>query len=220
MTIEITEALAYSNGYSFQLNCNSPTNAPNYQRCHWQQCGWQVDNTGQLQFWINNYTVNDNNSINTPYNSKYTVTKLPSTTLPAGYVLKITLDFDKANGNLIGTMFDATDEDGQAFPSQYVGYVGLPLATNDAASGAKVTSQYLAPISTLQLTIDGFDNLEFASFTSGAGVFTFKADQKLTAQASIPSCADQTTTGENSSILYGATPSGAAKTQSQLFDLG
>jgi hypothetical protein len=41
----------------------------------------------------------------------------------------------------------------------------------------------------------------------------------VTAQPSIPSCAGQTTTGENSNILYGAIPSGADNTQSQLFDL-
>ncbi|MGD0298875.1 MAG: hypothetical protein ABSE86_17350 [Bryobacteraceae bacterium] len=219
VTITISEPLAYSNGYSFQLNCNSPTSAPNYQRCSWQQCGWQVDSTGQLQFWINNYTVNDGNSINTPYDSQYTITKLPSTSLPARYVLTITLDFDKTNGNLIGTTFGATDENGHAFPSKYVGYVGLPLETNNAPAGAKVTDQYLAPISALQLTIDGFDNLEFATFKSGAGTVSFKADQKLTAQPSIPSCANQTTTGENSNILYGAIPSGAGHAQSQLFDL-
>jgi hypothetical protein len=219
VTITITERLAYSNGYSFQLNCNSPTNAPNYQRCNWQQCGWQVDSTGQLQFWINNYTVSEGNSINTPYNKHYTIKKLRSTTLPKGYVLTITLDFDRANNNLIGTTFGATDETGHAFPSKYVGYVGLPLATNNAAANAKVTDQYLAPISALQLTIDGFDNLEFATFTSGAAVVSFKAHQKLTAQPSIPRCADQTTTGENSNILYGAIPSAADKTQSQLVAL-
>jgi hypothetical protein len=219
VTITFTQPLAYSNGYSFQLNCNSPTNAPNYQRCNWQQCGWQVDSSGDLQYWINNWTVSDGNSINTPYDSQYTITTLPSTTLPARYVLTITLDFDPHNHNLIGTTFGASDENGHPFPSKYVGYVGLPLAINNAPSGSTVTDQYLAPIAALQLTFDGFDNFEFATFTSGAGEITFKADQKLTAQPSIPSCADQTTTGENSNMLYGAIPSGADETQTQLFNL-
>ena len=219
VTITTTAPLAYSRGYSFQLNCNTPTDAANFSRCHWQQCGWQVDSSGNLQVWVNNWTTTDGYSINTPDAPAYTVTTLSSSTLPAGYTLTITLDFDH-HDNLVASTFVATDETGHTFPAKRIDYGGRPLQTNDAAPHAKVTDRYIAPICTLQMNIVGFDNQENAQFRTGAGSISYSAKQKLTAKASIPSCADQFTTLETSNMLYGAMPATSGEDQSQMFGLG
>jgi hypothetical protein len=215
VTITVTEPISCVSGWSFQLNCNTPMSAPNFQRCAWQQCGWEVNSTGLLQYWVNNYTLSKGDSILTP---NYYATQLSSATLPKGYVLRIKLLFDKTSNNLIGTYFSATDENGTTFPRNNTN--PNPVMYVDQPS---ITDEYLAPISTLSFAIVAYSDGGFATFTSGAGVITFKADQELTAKPSLPTCANpwhsDQTTQERGNMLYGAIPSAADRTQSQLFGL-
>jgi len=212
VTIDVTEDLNCPQGFSFQLNANSPTSAKNYSRCSWQQCGFQLDSHGNLTSWVNNwindkkYTIDTIGQTNAAGQEENLLKQWSKPTIPAGCTLTIALQYDH-DLTVTSAVFTVDLPDGGGTPNNKIDY-----ASNLAISPERglVATDYLAPISVLQLVIVGFDNKADADFKSGAGTITVSAADPLIAGDSRPSCANDIATLEQSNILYGvlsATPS-------------
>lgn len=214
VTIVVTEPITCKLGFTIQLNANSPLNFKNYQFCSWQQCGFQVDPSGQLTCWVNNYTPSNGPSINTPDEDPFILGQLGAPSIPKGYKLVIALEYD-GDLNVTASNFTVLDDQGNPTSSNdpyKIIYIGQPLQVNNAAPGALVTSEYLGPNAAFQINIVGVEpdpgqpNGSNANFTSGRGTITYTASNPLTASSGIPLCANSTTTGERSNMLYGVLP--------------
>jgi hypothetical protein len=117
---------------------------------------------------------------------------LPSAnTIPVGYTLTIALQNDSL-GNVTGANFSVTDNSGNTFP--------LALS---------VDQDVQFPIVAFELNIVGYDNGQDTTFSSGAGLITYQAQNALCVEGELPdicsnSAASGTGTAENSNITYGA----------------
>jgi hypothetical protein len=207
VSIGITQDLDCPQGFSIQLNANSPTNAKNYSRCNWQQCGLQVDSQGNLSSWVNNSTLNDGAASNTPAGSPnpYDLYKWPTAKIPAGSILTITLQYDH-DLSVTSAAFCVIPANGEPRTNQ-IDYEKV-LSSGFPQPGFS-PADYVAPICAIQLVVVGFISGEDADFKSGAGTITVGAEDPLIAGDSRPSCSDVTFTVEQSNIVYGvvsATP--------------
>jgi hypothetical protein len=214
VTIAITEDLEAANGYSFQLNANTPIAAKNYSRCNWQQCGFQVDGLGNLSSWVNNWTPQGFAS-ETPTGqpNPYDLHKWSTPTIPANSLLKISLQYN-TDQSVTEAKFELTLPNGET-KSNHIQYDKVLLSPYPKAGEAP--SDYLAPICAVQLVIVGFDNKETANFTKGAGTITFSAANPLIPGDTRPACSGLTSTAENSNLLYGALSATPSTTLTQAF---
>jgi hypothetical protein len=212
VTINVTEDIVWQSasgsteGFSFQLNAYSPTAALSA----WQQyvislLGTQDSPGTELYGAINNYPLSGNYLIL----ENYPLISLPSVTLPAGYVLQISLGNDN-NGNVVSATYVVIDNLGNTQAN----------ITQDLLSISGVTSADLAPIIAFELNLVGPDGGESAVLSSGAGTITYEAASALTVLSQEPPCAESNYyTGETANSFYGTLPAVPSTTFTQSFEV-
>jgi hypothetical protein len=191
--IFLTEDLHSSNGFSFQLNCYSPS--PQADNCAWQQYGFVVtDQT--LSAFVNNWPVHwqkDGHLIL----EWIPLEDLSANRLPAGYELKVKLDHD-VKGRVTGVNWTVVNEHG---------HVKANLTRTLLSFGAPhFTAADLAPINAFELNLVGPDDSKHATLTSGQGVIEFTAKNKLTCQNSEPAGDLGVGTAETANSFYSKMP--------------
>ena len=204
VTIEVTEDMVWqsasgpTDGFGFQLNAYSPQ----ADLCAWQQYVLFLSGA-ELVGGIDNWPVTGNNLINDFFN----LAPLPSVTLPAGYVLQISLGNDD-NGNVVSATYVVTDNLGNTQAN----------ITQDLLSLGGVTSADLAPITAFELNVVGPINSESAVLSSGAGTITYAATSALTALSQEPPCTETGyITAETANSFYSALPAAPSTLFNQSF---
>jgi hypothetical protein len=194
--IMITEDLASSNGFGFQLNAYSTD--PKGDSCAWQQYSFVITGntiSGVINNWPVDWYVNGN------YVDLIlewiTLQSLSSNKLAAGYVLTVTLEND-SKGNVTGCTFNVVDNNGVTQANVTKTLLGFN------ASG--FTSADLAPINGYELNLVGPDGGAGATLTSGQGIFHFGATNHLTCLNAEPSGDLGVGTAETANSLYSPLP--------------
>ena len=141
---------------------------------------------------------------------------MPSSKIPAGYKLKISLQ-NATNGNVTGATYHVTDDQGNTVANRTL--------TLQSISG--VSSADLAPIIAFELNLVGPINGESAVLTSGAGTIVYEAGksekgykvgERLTAMTQEPPCAESGyVTAETANSYYGVLPPSPSYTFTQSF---
>ncbi|HTU44951.1 MAG TPA: hypothetical protein VMF91_07810 [Bryobacteraceae bacterium] len=202
VTINITQDIvcqstsASSQGFSLQLNAYSPKN----EKSAWQQYVFTLDGS-ELSATIENWPVNGDNL----FNDNYNLFSIPSKKLPSGYKLSIALQNDN-KGNITGATYTVIDATGKTLAN-----VTKSITSHGADN--------LAPIIGCEMNLVGPYNGEYSLLSSGAGTFTYKADQPLTPVATIPACAESLyITLETANTLYAPIPGAPSTTLTQNFN--
>jgi hypothetical protein len=193
VTIEVTEDIVWQSasgsteGFGFQLNAYSPSGG----QCAYQQYVIYLNGT-EVMGGIDNWPVSGNNIIN----DFFPLASLPAVTLPAGYVLQISLQNDN-DGNVVAATYDVIDNQGNV----------LANVTQDLLSLGNVTSADLAPITAFELDFVGPVNGESAVLSSGSGWFGYNATSPLTVLNQEPSCVETgAVTAETTNSSYSWMP--------------
>jgi hypothetical protein len=218
VTIDVTQDIVSSNGFSFQLNTYSPAGA----NCIWQQYGIMLDMTrtppelrGFVETWPWASYATSANIPGDLINDFFDLLPMPSGKLPAGWQLTISLEED-ANGNIIGAMFVVVDNFGVTQANQMV--VLQTLDIDGVSPPEPVTPAVLAPIVAFELNLVGMDNSATAQLTSGAGTITYTASSALTPLSQLPTCtAYGGGTAETSNSFHGMLPPSPSNTITQPF---
>jgi hypothetical protein len=224
VTIVVTKAIVWAStgpstppgapfappGFSFQLNCYSPTQkSPNLLYPAWQQ---YIINlwSGQLLGAINTW-----HTFSTPVifpGGEYTTPLgpiLPSNTIPADYTLTITLGNDSSgNVNTVTWVVNGTS------------YTTSPATIPGLLATKGLSATDVAPIVAFTLDLIGPVNGESAVLTSGAGTITYSATSPLTVTNAEPTqCVEQLTgfTLETATTSYGVLPANPGNPFSQTF---
>jgi hypothetical protein len=166
--IDVTEDIVWASGststqgFSFQLNCYSPTRSS----CAFQQyvIGFNGNN---LTYDVDNWPKNGNSLINL---GSPTLLSLPNPVLPAGYQLKIGLICDNQTGNITAANYTIQDSDRNI----------LANTTQFLLEISNTTEADLAPIVAFELNLVGFDNGEVVYLSSGAGIITYWVPYRMT----------------------------------------
>ena len=192
----------------------------NYSRCAAQQCGFQLDSSGNLTAWVNNWinanvdiidTLGDQTASGGIANLLY---KWSTPKIPAGTSMTITLQY-VGNSWVKSSEFAVVLPNGVK-PSPVTIDYSSNLLSGFPAKGF-TANDYLGPICVLQMVIVGFDNKADAKFNSGAGTINVSAGVPLVAGSARPSCSNNLATLEQSNILYGPLSSNPRASQTQTF---
>jgi hypothetical protein len=211
VTINVTEDIVSESasgpviGFGFQLNAYSPPNETSAFQQYLIALWSTPSGGGELVAGVDNWPVSGANIINDfPY-----LTPLPSTTLPAGYQLTISLENDQ-NGKVTGATYVVIDNSGNTLAN-------LPL---NLLSIAGVTPDFLAPIVAFELNFVGSINGESAVLSSGAGTITYTASSLLTVLNQEPACTESGYfTAETANSFYSELPSISSNTFTQSFNV-
>ena len=197
VTIEVTEDIVWQSasgpvgGFGFQLNAYSSPG----DLCALQQYLIYLGGT-DLFGGIDNWPVNGTNIIN----DFFGLASLPAVTLPAGYVLQISLQNDN-DGNVTGATYTVFDNQGNV----------LANVTQDLLALDGVTSADLAPITAFELDFVGPINGESAVLSSGAGWFAYESASPLTVLSQEPPCVESSAvTAETTNSSYSWMPAAVA----------
>jgi hypothetical protein len=121
--------------------------------------------------------------------------------IPAGYSIVIALQND-SEGRVTGANWNVLDSSGAS--------VGSVIYALSDTEGGGVPPGDLSPVASFQVTFGGALDAAYATFSSGAGVIIYEADQAMTVDW-WPACIGYTGgTAESSNIAYSvleATPS-------------
>ncbi len=185
-------------GFTFQLNCYSPKN----ETSAWQQ--YVIGLYGsEIRCQINNwqslttFLINQSNHL----------ASLPTSKIPAGYQLRITLQND-SSGNITAATFSAADNQGS----------DLGNSSTVLSSLSGVTSVDLSPIIAFEVNLVGPGNSESAVLSTGAGSILYEASSILSVLSATPSCAEVGyITAETANSFYGAMTAGPSNFFSQSF---
>jgi hypothetical protein len=209
VTIYFTEDLVWESssqpnhpGFSIQLNAETNSSQP----LDWLQFVVHMGNDQGLWPWINIFKPGKGGpgdpttlwiqSVANP------VAEMPqSARIPAGYSIVIALQND--SGRVTGATWSVLDSSGTPVVS------GSPPLTNpvsyplsNAAPGGGVPPADLSQIASFQVIFGGALDGAYATFSSGAGVIIYEADQAMTVDW-WPSCIGYTGgTGESSNVGY------------------
>jgi hypothetical protein len=193
VTIEVTENIVWQSasgtteGFGFQLNAYSPPGS----LCAYQQYFIYLGDT-LLKAGINNF---DSDAKLLVYDV-FVLTSLPDVTLPAGYVLQISLQND-SDGNVVAATYGVFDNQGNV----------LANVTQDVLSVSGTTPADLAPITAFELDFVGPINAENAVLSSGAGWFAYESASPLTVLSQEPPCIDSPLgTEETANSSYSSMP--------------
>jgi hypothetical protein len=154
------------NGFSIQLNCESPPSPDSSGIPTWQQFVFDnspndVNIVGLINFW----GLNGSAGWTELYATETTGWVLPAAnTIKGGSVLTITPVFNSSD-EITSCNFTFTNPTGKSSTQTTV-----------------FTGQKLAPITSATLNIGGYGFGDNATFTSGQGTITYSAAQPLTAQ--------------------------------------
>lgn len=168
-------------GFGFQLNCYSVDLSG--VLANWQQyLIYVAPGTSQFVAMIDNWGGSLAEPGNQPFqiiNVQTPLASLPSNDLiPAGYQLKIALNYD-SNDNVTGATYTVTDDTG-AVQGLTISIVGQSLVSPPALPGVIATTADLAPIVSFTFDIGGFLNGQVANLTSGQGTVTYSSSNLLT----------------------------------------
>jgi hypothetical protein len=192
VTITATEDIVWQSasgpteGFGFQLNAYSPTG--------------DLDGYQQYLIWLGGPELIGqacNFGPNGPlFNHYFNLTSLPTVTLPAGYVLQISLQNDN-DGNITGATYDVFDNQGNVLANTPVELLSIE----------GVTSADLAPIIAFELDFVGPTNGESAVLSSGAGWIAYQASSPLTVLSQEPPCINSpVVTEETTNSSYSPMP--------------
>jgi hypothetical protein len=196
VTINLTQDLVCTNGFSFQLNALSPVN----ETTSAQQYAL-VFSGNEISAVVNNWSGR-----NRIIPDSIMLVSLSGSRIPAGYQLIISLQND-ARGNITGATYVVTDDRRNTL-KRYP----LDLET----FGAKATE--LAPINAFQLNLVGPGNSESVVLASGSGSIVYQASNALTVVNSWP-CGVVGGTLENANSAYGMLSPGPSSRFSQPFGI-
>ena len=214
VTIYFTEDLVWEKvtgggnaAFSIQLNAETEKSQP----LDWLQFIWFMNDDQKLvpdvQIWGPPAAQTDIwGRISPPWNSIATMPQ--AARIPAGYSLKIELQSDSQSKVVTGATWNVRDSSGNQ--------VGSPAS--HTLSGVK--SSDLSPVASFQLTFGSNGGGGGATFSSGAGVIIYEADQAMTVDSSWPSCIGyQDGTAEGSNIGYGPMSAAPSKLLVQAFGI-
>jgi len=214
VTIYFTEDLVWEKvtgggnaAFSIQLNAETEKSQP----LDWLQFIWFMNDDQKLvpdvQIWGPPAAQTDIwGRISPPWNSIATMPQ--AARIPAGYSLKIELQSDSQSKVVTGATWTVRDSSGNQ--------VGSPAS--HTLSGVK--SSDLSPVASFQLTFGSNGGGGGATFSSGAGVIIYEADQAMTVDSSWPSCIGyQDGTAEGSNIGYGPMSAAPSKLLVQAFGI-
>ena len=192
VSIQVSEAMAASNGFGFQLNAYSPKGGV----CAYQQYCIVLTPQGQLEVNVDNWPVSGNNLLN-----DWALLATPGT-VKAGDALSMSLTTD-ASGNVTACTY---------------GYNSASL-TIQLSTIANFQPSYLAPIVAFELDLVGPFNGESTVLSTGAGTITYASSSDMTPLTTEPSACTETTavTAETANSQYGALPTAPAKAFTQSF---
>ena len=201
VTIDVTQDIKGTNGFGFQVNAYSSSQASDGAQ---QYCVFTIPGVPQLTAivdnWYNKSTQVSNGNI------QRELASLPNSVLPAGYKLKISLTND-ASGNITGAIYQAWDNHGNSIGNTTI---------NMLASGVKQAD--LAPIVAFQLDFVGDINGARTILASGAGIISYTAATNMSVLNSEPSCVDWTySTVEAANSVYSPIYSGSSQEFCQSF---
>ena len=220
-TIYFTEDLVWESssqpdhpGFSIQLNAETSNNQP----LDWLQFVVHMGDDQGLWPWINIWTPA---SIPTgvPFWDQTVanpVANMPQAArIPAGYSIVIALQNDSA-GSVTGATWSVLDSSGTPVPvsSPLKNPVSYPLSNTE---GGGVPPADLSQIASFQVTFGGALGGAYATFSSGAGVIIYEADQAMTVDW-WPACIGYTGgTAESSNIAYSVLEATTSTLFSQAF---
>src|SRR5271165_3708483 len=211
VTIDVTEDIVCESasgpviGFGFQLNAYSPPSETSAFQQYLIALWSTPSGGGELMGGVDNWPISGPNIIN----DFFDLAPLPSTTLPAGYQLTISLENDQ-NGNVTGATYVVIDNSGNT----------LANVTQNLLSIAGVTSDFLAPIVAFELNFVGPINGESAVLSSGAGTITYTASSVLTVLNQDPVCTESGYfTAETANSVYSELPSTSSNTFTQSFNV-
>jgi hypothetical protein len=204
-TIYFTEDLVWESatpashpGFGIQLNAETT----NTQPLDWLQFVVHMGDDQKLYPWINIWAPAGSGEAGSPtllwdQSVPNPVVNVPQAArIPAGWSIIIALQNDSEQRVISGS-WNILDASGNS-----VGNVTYPLST---ALGGGVPPDDLCPIASFQVTFGGALDGAYATFSSGAGVIIYQADQAMTVDSSWPPSIGYTGgTGESSNIGYSA----------------
>ena len=201
LTIEISSDLLSSNGLSFQWNGWSPSGLN--LDCKWQQYGFTIDTQGTIVYFVENWPTaaylkaSGNANIT---NHHVVLTKLPTPTLPAGYILKIQLENDE-RGYIIATTWSVYNQ-------KTLVAIGQQTLTQGPTN---VPAAALAPFMGFETVLVGIDsevNKGVGLFVSGQGTFTVTSANELLPATPRPPCLEDRGIGtfESGNTTYAQLP--------------
>jgi hypothetical protein len=207
VTINVTVDIAGSDGFGFQVNAYSGSN--DFDGA--QQYVITMDPSGQVWAAVDNWQNGSTQLIN----DFVPLMKLSGKTLPAGYILTITLHNDSA-GRVTGATYTAVDNHGNT-----VGNTTITLLSLSLVGGGPVTVADLANIVAFQMDFVDWANGGNTVLSSGAGSFTYTAANPMSVINTEPGCVDwDYGTVESSNSIYGPMPVGSSTTFTQSFATG
>jgi hypothetical protein len=197
VTIIIAEDIVpdSTGNYSFQINCNSPSQTSGAEPFVWQQYGFRIA-ANELFFWVNDFRQQDLpgsplinwDSRSLPNNTG--VVPLPNNRLPRGWQLTTTLATDHG-GNVTGFAFSVAQPNGTVLNSPALTLQGIRPT---------VVPGNLASILNYQAILVGENGGATTDFSAGQGIFLCYANHNLVATAS------QDESGEGSNVSYSPLP--------------
>ena len=209
------------NGFSFQMNCWSPTAAE--IKIHWQQYVISLPpNSTQLYAVVNNWTdwerkrdtlvINDWEPLGNP---------LPTAALKAGYLLEWVLEMDAnptsvdgSGHNVTAANFNVYDENWD-LRSKRIPLIGLQRYDDPTKL---VTTAELAPIVAFTFNIGGWANGLAATLTSGSGIITYSGFKMLQVNSQEPTFIGlRQGTAETANLVFGTLPPTYAEATMQEF---
>jgi hypothetical protein len=202
-TIYFTEDLVWESsskpnvpGFSIQLNAETSKNQP----LDWLQFIVHMGNDQGIWPWINIWGPPGVEPVWLQLVNNPVATMPRAARIPAGYSIVIALQSD-GGARVTGATWTVRDSSGNS-----VGNVTYPLSTSE---GGGVGPGRLSQVASFQVTFGGAMDGTHATFSSGAGVIIYEADEAMTVDW-YPVCIGyQGGTAETSNIGYGdlsATP--------------
>jgi hypothetical protein len=200
-TIVVTEDLVWESsspsshpGFSVQLNAETNSDQP----LDWQQFMLHIGDDQGLWPWINIWYPQSGGpkalwlqTVNEP------VATMPQAArIPAGYSMVVALQND-SEGRVTGATFTVWDASGKS--------VGSVVYDLSKTQGGGVPPGDLSQVASFQVTFGGSMDGAHATFSSGAGVIIYEADQAMTVDTAYPNCIGfKGGTAETSNVGYGA----------------
>jgi hypothetical protein len=196
-----------ANGFSIQLNGYSAVGDLDAAQ---QILVFATPGSSEVVARIENWINTSTELINIEQN----LAQLPSSTVPAGYSVKIQVTND-ATGNVTGATFTMADELGAEIGSTTISILGHPLSTTNQPA----TTADLAPMTAFQLNIGGDFGGSRADLTSAIGTVTYEASTPMSAVNAPPlSFIDLSySTVESANLTFGPLPESANAEVSHYF---
>jgi len=223
VVINLTQQIVSNIGFSFQMNCYSPSGA----NSAWQQYFFTFQTAnglpggsagtlyGQVEPWPKS-TVGTGTDTTTGdlINREFEVITISDSIMLAGYTLTIALGNDPA-GNIRYVTFTVVDNLGNQTAIPTIDILTLPL---DGSSTLATTAD-IAPIIAFQLNFVGPIAALQTDLLSGAGTITYSASNALTPLSQLPAGTDSTDiTAETANSVYGELLNVASNSITQSFN--